>query len=221
MVLSTNIPKLDELLDGGLQENKSVLLLAQPGVHSLEFAQQLFYNCLQECEGGIYFVNNKPPQAVREQFHSYDWDLGEIEKKQKLLFIDCFSFQISQPSTEKYAVEKQDDIESISSTISKAIKQIDGGQTILIFDSLSSLLDNVADENPISDIKKRLETESVASIFLFTSWLYPQQLINKFKQLFDCVIELKAVERKVIVRDYFTVSKASWMKKRKQRGVKK
>ena len=213
MLLSTSIPKLDELLNGGLQEDKSVLLLAQPGVHSLEFAQQLFYNCLQECGSGIYLVNNKLPQAVRGQFRSYDWDLGEIEKKQKLAFIDCFSFQISQESNEKYAVEKYDDVESISSTIAKAIKQMGGGQTILVFDSLSSLLDNIADENHISYIKKLLETESAASIFLFTSWLYPQLLIKKIKQLFDCVIELKAVERKVIVRNYFTVTKASWLGK--------
>jgi len=219
MVFPTHIPKLDELLDGGLRENTSVLLLAQPGVRSLEFAQQLFYNLFLENGSAIYFVNNKLPQAVREQFRSYDWSLRVIEKKKKLVFIDCFSSQISQPSSETYAVEDHEDEKHINDIITKAVKKLPTSEIIFIFDSLSYFFDCVPEAKHIPSLKRMLAIKNMTSIFIFTSWLYPEKLLGKVKQLFDCVIELKAVERKVIVRNYFTVSKASWLGKTQHREI--
>lgn len=212
MTLSTSIPKLDDMLDGGLQENKSVLLLAEPGVRSVEFAQQLFYHRLKECNHGVYFVNNKSPAALREQFQNYGWDLDALKKKQKLFFIDGFSQLASQPSTEEFVVNSSDDTENVCATIQKAISKFPGGNSILVFDSLSSFLDTAPEGNVNPCLKKLLALKNTTSIFLFTSWLYPQLLIDKIREQFDCIIELKAVERRVIVRNYFTVSKASWLK---------
>ena len=88
MRIKTNIPKLDELLNGGIETNKSILICAEPGINSLAFAQHLFYNRLKQGDHAIYFINNKKPEAVRYGLKKYDLDLSEYEKKGLFYFFD-------------------------------------------------------------------------------------------------------------------------------------
>ena len=53
-------------------------------------------------------------------------------------------------------------------------------------------------------------------IFLFTAWAYEKDILDQIRAFFDCVIDLKAIERKVILRNYFSIHRAKWIDKIKK-----
>ena len=91
MNLKTGIPKLDELLEGGIAQNKSILFYSTPGVESLPFALQLLYTRLQQGDHVLYVVNNKKPGAIRFMLEDYGWDITKFEKNKQFAFFDAYS----------------------------------------------------------------------------------------------------------------------------------
>ena len=94
MALKTGIPKLDEMLGGGLAENKSILFCSDRGVEDLQFAQQFLFTRLNQGDHAIYFVNNKKPETVRFMLKNYDWDISKFEKNKMFSFFDVYSGMI-------------------------------------------------------------------------------------------------------------------------------
>jgi len=218
--MKTGIPKLDFLLNGGIKEKNSVLFCADPGVTNQEFAQQLLFTCLKEGHKGIYFVNNKSPQIIKKVLQEYDWHAEKFEKKKQLYFIDAFSALSSQTSQEKFVVDDPLNPNKIETIFLSAFQKSKNKNTVLIFDSLSSLIDLLGqDKKILNHLEKWLvlaKKNNITPLFLFTQWPYGNSFIKNIKDSFDCVIDLKAIERKVILRNYFTVSKAKWLKKLKK-----
>jgi len=214
MILATGIPKLDEVVGGGIPAYKSVLLYAKPGVENTEFAMQMLNYRLKKGDKGLYLVNNKKPDAVRYLLSKYDWNLSDFEKKNALFFLDCYSGMLSQPSKEKFSVEDPVDVKKLDVAICKALEALKNQNTLFIFDSLSSFIDLHGFDKELFEYLEhwlRLAYEyHVTPVFIFTEWPYKQSHLTKLKSLFDCVVNIKAIERKVILRKYFSVAKANW-----------
>jgi len=217
MPLKTGIPKLDELLDGGIEEKKSILFYTTPGVENIPFAFQLLYNRLQQGDNAIYLVNTKKPDAVRFMLANYGWDVSEFEKKGKFAFFDAYSGLLGLNSKERFSVKNTSSIEEIKKELTKAMGELKNNNTILVFDSLSNLLDLCGTpESTLACLKNcmpDIQKSNATPIFLFTAWAYDKDILNQIRTFFECVIDLKAIERKVILRNYFSVSKAIWLKK--------
>jgi len=215
--MKTGIPKLDELLDGGIKDHSSVLFCADPGVANQAFAQQFLFHILDQGHKGLYFTNNKPPSIIRKVLKEYGWNPEQFEKNKTLYFIDDFSALSSQASKEAFVVAQPTDFNQIESTLISAFQRLKNKNMVLVFDSLSSLIDlNGTDKIIFEHLKKWIKNakeNNIAPVFLFTRWPYGDAFIKNIGNLFDCVIDLKAIERKVILRNYFTVSKAKWLKK--------
>lgn len=221
MLLKTSIPKLDELLNGGVKIKKSILFCSTPGVESLQFAQQILHHRLEQGDHGLYFVNNKKPEAIRYMLHNYGWDLSEFGKKGIFYFFDCYSGMLGIDSKEKFFVHNTTDLEEIDKELTKAMEKMENKNTILVFDALSSLID-LCGEKAIGYLRKLLKRASelrITPLFLFTQWPYDKNIIKKVRECFDCIIDLKAIERKVILRNYFFVTKASWLEKIKKQDI--
>jgi hypothetical protein len=212
MLLQTGIPKLDEMLDGGLKNGSSLLVSAIPGVKGLEFCQQILHTQLKNGRRAAYFVNDKKPSAVREMLRSYDWNVDSYEKKRKLVFIDAYSSILSQPSSEKFVVKNPFDIKDICDNVKKSATAI-GSQLIFIFDNISTLFDECGTGSEVmSCIKDGLagmKRNGVTVVCLFTEWPYEKELMNRLRAMFDYVLDLKAMEQKVIFRTFFSVSKGA------------
>lgn len=220
MNLKTGIPKLDELLNGGIAKNKSILFYSTPGVENLPFAYQLLYNRLQHGDHVLYFVNNKKPEAVRFMLKNYDWDISKFEKNKQFAFLDAYSGLLGLKSKERFSVKNVADIGEIKEELLKALNTSKKRRTTLIFDSFSNLIDlNGNPKDVLKCLKEcgpHLKKLNTTPVFLFTEWAYSKDLLNQIRTFFDCVIDLKAIERKVILRNYFTVSKAGWIKEIKK-----
>jgi len=221
MALKTGIPKIDEILNGGLEENKNILFYSVPGVENLQFSQQLLYTRLCEGNHGLYFVNNKKPAIVRHMMKSYDWDVARFERKGTFAFIDCYSGLMGINSKEKFYIKDTTNLRQISSEISKALNKMKNNNLFVVFDSLSSLIDLCG--NKAIEYLERLLTHknrfNVNFVFMFTEWPYEKSTLSEIRSIFDCIVDLKAIERKVILRNYFSVSKADWISGIRKREI--
>lgn len=218
--MKTGIARLDNLLDGGIREKSSVLFCADPGVINQAFAQQLLFTCLQEGHKGLYFTNNKSPPIIKKLLKEYGWNPDKFEKSKKLHFIDDFSALSSQTSHESFVVNDPTNLDQIQTTLFSAFQKLKNKNMTFIFDSVSSLVDlRGTDKKIINHLKewiKEAQKNNITPLFLFTQWPYGDKFIKDLRSLFDCIIDVKAVEKKVILRNYFVVSKAKWLKKTKK-----
>ncbi len=224
MILKTGIPKLDEALQGGISKNKSMMLYSTPGVESIPFAFQLLHTRLEEGDKVIYLVNNKKPDSVRFMIKDYGWDVSEYEKKGMFVFFDAYSGLIGLESEERYKTKEVNNLEKIRTDLFAALEEMkDDKNTIMVFDSLSTLIDMCGNTDMIGECVNKcfpdLEKLNVTPIFLFTAWAYDSSMLDKIRGFFDCVVDLKAIEEKVILRNYFTVHKADWADGIKKQGV--
>ncbi|MFH1127508.1 MAG: ATPase domain-containing protein [archaeon] len=215
MRISTGIEILDKMLDGGIRQGSSAIIMATPGVEDIQFAHQCFYTHLEGKGSGIYMVNNKRPSIVKAVLNKYDWDVTQFEKTGKCTFIDAYSGLMSIGSEEANYIQKPTDLKGMNRMISKILKKTSGPR-IFLLDSLSSLIDITDKEDDvvsfIEELGSTLKESKTTLICLFTQWPYKISTIKSIENAFDCVIRLKAIEQKVILRSYFTVDKASWMK---------
>src|SRR3989338_4612377 len=214
MFLNTGIPKLDDLLEGGIKRNSFVLLSASPGVKCTEFAQHILFKRLSDGDKGIYFTNNKSAAAVKKIFSEMYADAEE--QQDKISFLNGYTqYQTSVISN------VHEHIEDMCAQVLKKVESIQDKNIVIVFDALSSLIDIFGEES-VSCVKKNLEklkNYNVTLIMLFIEWPYEKSLIDNVRSIFDCIVDLKAVEKKVILRNYFGVSKASWLKELNQKEV--
>lgn len=200
--LETKIPELDKLLTGGVPIGKNILFLSTPGIDTAAFAQQILFSRLEQGDSGLYLVFNKSPRAIRFIMKDFLWEIEEYEKKNNLTFIDGFSSIMNIKSLEKYSCNPKKP-EEIKKVFKETLKKLKGNK-IIIIDEVSNLFDLIGEEKTIS-LLKELKTSDSVLICLFTNWLYPEKTINKLKKHFDKTIEMKSVEERVILTNYFYI----------------
>jgi hypothetical protein len=204
---------LDDLIGGGIEARKSILFSGQPGIDEASFAQQLLFYRLQKGDHCLYLVNNKVPRIVKARLKEFDWDIEKYDKEGIFSFFDCYSGFMGIASEEKFSSPL--DLKEVWKRLIEALEKIKNNNTILIVDSLSTFIDLFDTDKLISAIQeliKKSKELNVTPVFLFTEWPYDKKLKLRIKGMFDCIIELKAIEKTIFLRNYFTISKVDWLK---------
>lgn len=67
----TYIPKLDDLLGGGIKEGSSIMFSASPGVDYEAFGYQMLNGRVEEGDRGFIFTNVSEPDNIVYEFTSY------------------------------------------------------------------------------------------------------------------------------------------------------
>ncbi|MEK6922983.1 MAG: ATPase domain-containing protein [Nanoarchaeota archaeon] len=209
MILKTNIPKLDEMLGGGLRSEASTLISSSPGIRSLQFLHQIIYSRLKQGDKVFYLAINKKPQIIRKQFRDYDWDISSFEKSGKFVFVDVYQKIMEKKSFDDLSRYVYDFIGKLKS------------RGLFAIDSLSSFLDIYGTSNEVMEFIKKISNsyKDMTMIAMLVEWPYKKSIISKLRDYFDCVINLKSIEKDIILRKYFTVSKANWIKRLQRRGI--
>jgi hypothetical protein len=219
-MLQTSIPKLDELMNGGIEPNKSVLFYSQPGVDESSFIHQILFHRLQEKDNVLYLVNNKIPKILRLNLKKLDYDTEKYEQKGSFALFDGYSDYLGISSEEKFSSPLE--IKEIKKRLFSALEKIKNKNGLLVVDSLSTFFDICGQKDVISCIKEiitKAKEMNVTTIFMFTEWPYSEDTKKRIKEMFDCIIELKAIERTIFLRNYFTLSKASWISNLKKQEI--
>lgn len=178
-----------------------------PGVEAEPFLYQSAYAHLQDGREVLYVVFNRAPSTVRRAMAEYGFDPDPYGRQ--LHFVDAYSPLMGSSEGAPYTFDRPGDLRDFSQLLERLSQE--HPQAVLILDPLSSILDHATPSGfrqSLEDIHQALKRYRVA-IALLTRWPYGDEL-TRLLDTFDCVINLKAVEDRVIVSQYFTVDRAAW-----------
>ncbi|MGC8812702.1 MAG: ATPase domain-containing protein [Candidatus Aenigmatarchaeota archaeon] len=203
MKISTGIPKLDEILGGGIESNSAVLFLTGTLIDKSSFSQHILSTRILEGDKGIYLTTSKPPSVILKNMYEHGWE------SEGIVFIDCISSTLKQKSDAEYVLESlvtrpEQAWEETLKLLEKALKEIPGLKTV-VFDCLEVFMGvgvkRVTDD--IKKLKKTLEDTKSTCLFLFTNWGYSEEELEEVCKVMDTVIKLDSIEKKLLWMNYF------------------
>jgi KaiC/GvpD/RAD55 family RecA-like ATPase len=148
----TGIQGLDEILDGGLPRNRTVLLSGTCGTGKSTFAVQFLYKGIVEYnEPGILISLEQDPRELKQDMLHYGFDLQKLEDSGKLVIIDAslsrmgfktsrtsvVSSSIGQPAGSMSLLPDEFNMERILEIVISKAKRIEAKRVVL--DSLPAL----------------------------------------------------------------------------------
>jgi len=84
--VKTWIDGLDDVLEGGLPDKSVILFVGEPGSGHVLLAQQImYYHALKEGKVA-YFTTNRSPDALREDFKTFGWEVSTLEEAGRWIF---------------------------------------------------------------------------------------------------------------------------------------
>ncbi|MFZ3060097.1 MAG: ATPase domain-containing protein [Candidatus Methanoperedens sp.] len=215
-MVETGIPKLDEILGGGIPKGKSLVYYSQPGVEGEVFGMQTVYNTLKSGGNCVFVVSSTIPDIVKGLFKEYGWDIDEY--KDRLCLVDAYNPLIGAPSDEKYIVSNPDNIESFNKIIIDLIKELP--PSTIVFGSLSTIMDLCGEKETIEAVRnwnKMAMLYNHVLVYNFTVWPYTNQTLHLIKEeLFNAVISIGSIAERVIFGQYFGILKSDWTKETKK-----
>jgi KaiC/GvpD/RAD55 family RecA-like ATPase len=184
---------INKIIDGGLPEQATVMILGVPGSGKTILMENLAYESLKKNKNCIYIVNNEFPSRIKENMQRLGLNIKNFEDK--LVFIDCYSGLAGKPPEEKYFVSSPTDLTSLGTEISILINKLNGNVDVYM-DSPASLLASVKPDSIISFINATgAKVKGEGGKFCFTmSPAASKDALIKMDEASDCIIELQLIE---------------------------
>ena len=98
--ISTGIPGLDSLLEGGFKRNSINLIAGGAGCGKSIFAMQFLVDGLKKNEPAIYITFEEKKKKFYEDMAEFGWDLEKFEKTGKFVFLEYTPEQVKKILTE-------------------------------------------------------------------------------------------------------------------------
>jgi|GEM_PF-290178 len=204
-LIQTGIPKMDELLGGGLSLKNPVLITGPLGSDVEVFGQHIVAEASKTVPCA-YFVSDKTPSFVRDRLLSMKLAFNSANLK----FIDAYSanlgiFPSGGSEDGITSVKSLSDVRGIIPEYSEKT-----GSKLIVFDSLASSFFNEGDKKLKEQIRALVETSTLSGlcpIFLFPRITEEDDLLAKsLFEIFPCIITIDSVEENFIERSFYTVS---------------
>ncbi len=140
----TGIPGLDEMLDGGIPRNYTVLVTGGAGTGKSTFGMQFLVKGLEEYgENGLYITFEERPKDIIRNFSQFGWDVEKIRivgiLPQKSSFISPAKY-IEKKSDKKNYFEytpRRFSVDIIRDTIIKHVEEVNAKRVVI--DSVTAL----------------------------------------------------------------------------------
>ena len=133
--ISTGIPELDLLIDGGLRAGKTYLVVGEPGTGKTVFGLQFLVSGLMEKEKGLYVTIDEKPADVIEQAASLGWDLAPFIESREFLILDASAYLNTRAND---GTNKGVDVERVVTDLRNYITRM--GASRVVIDPVGSLL---------------------------------------------------------------------------------
>ncbi len=186
---STGISKLDKLLEGGFPESSSVLLNGTPGIGKSIFCQQFLYLGAKNNEKCIFLTFDVRPETILNSMARFGW-----ETKNKIIFVDCFSYRIGDQSSSRYAITGLSDLNQLSMIFEDVLKDIGKGRKRIVVDSLSTLLlysDPELTLKFLKDFIAAATSQKAAILMTIEEGIHDEKTLAILNYMTDGLIELK------------------------------
>ena len=200
------LQRLNDALEGGIEDGSNVLILADLAVDKSKFASAIANYRMEQGDNLIYHINNKMPRYIKEKLDSED--------EEKVSFVDGFSSTLGKETEEKYKIEtnlKDDRAEYIQESkelAKQAITENEGFGSTFILDSLDAFTGKWDElEEFVNDLKPVAEETNTVNYYLLPNLGFEEdgEDYEKFKDIFDYVLHLKGLERSGIILKYIDV----------------
>ncbi|MBN2127558.1 MAG: AAA family ATPase [Candidatus Diapherotrites archaeon] len=137
--VKTGIQGLDNLVEGGIPQGRTVLLAGACGTGKTIFGMQYIYEGAKTfSEPGIYVTLDERPELIREDMLRFGWDLRGLEEKGLIQIIDGSLAKIGLPSEEELSVPASGfDLDKLLLEIMRLTKRTNAKR--VVFDSIPAL----------------------------------------------------------------------------------
>jgi signal recognition particle receptor subunit beta len=214
--METGIPKMDELLGGGIPRGKSLVYSIMPGIDGGIFGLQTIYSTLKKGGMGVFVLSETMPDIVKARFKEFGWDIDPFSNR--LILFDACSSLNGASSNEKYVISNPDNIEDFSKTIRQMLKELP--PSTIVFESLSIIMDLCGEKETIEAVKIWniiAQENGHIIVYNFIAGSYSNETLDKIKNdLFNAVISIGEITERGLSGQYFKISKTDWTK-----GIKK
>jgi circadian clock protein KaiC len=133
--ISTGVPELDHLIEGGLRAGKTYLVVGEPGTGKTVFGLQFLVSGLMEKEKGLYVTIDEKPADVIEQAASLGWDLTPFIESREFLILDASAYFNSRANE---GANKGVDVERVVTDLRNYITRM--GAARVVIDPVGPLL---------------------------------------------------------------------------------
>ncbi len=140
----TGISGLDELLEGGLPQGKSMILIGGPGSGKTIFLSQFIHNGIKKYnEPGIFITFHESSENIKENMLKLGWNFTELESQKKIQFLDISPLIYLSPeemaSSTVFGL-KMPESSNIKSMVASVKKNVDAMQAKrIVIDGINSL----------------------------------------------------------------------------------
>ena len=130
--VSTGIPGMDKILNGGIPRRNIVLLAGGPGTGKSIFGQQFLYEGLVKGENGVFVALEEHPVQVRVNMSQFGWDVKPFEAEGKFAIVDAFTGGIGEAAKrERFVVRAPEDFQNLIDTVRMAIREIRAERVVI------------------------------------------------------------------------------------------
>ncbi len=87
---ATGIQGLDQLLEGGIPQGRTILVVGGPGTGKTIFASQFIFNGIrQQAENGVFVSLDEGKDHFFREMQHFGWDFKKAEQENKFVFVDA------------------------------------------------------------------------------------------------------------------------------------
>ena len=97
--VSTGIPGLDELMEGGYVKGSTILVTGGTGTGKTTFCAQFIWEGLKKGEPGIFITLEEDPEDIKEDLKRFGFNFEKFEKEGKFKLIYQNPFEVSDISS--------------------------------------------------------------------------------------------------------------------------
>lgn len=95
--IPTGIPGFDELIEGGLEKNSTVLIIGGAGTGKTTFILQYLYNgAVRYKQPGVFLSFEEPKEKLYKHMLLFGWDFAELEKKKMFTYLQYAPHQVEK-----------------------------------------------------------------------------------------------------------------------------
>ncbi len=168
--VKTGIEGLDELLDGGIPQGRTILVTGGSGTGKTIFGMQFIYYGAVNGEPGIYLTLEERPKNLRTEMATFGMDIPKMEKEAKMAIIDASLIRLGLESDEKLTLSPESfDLNHLIQNLIMAARNMKAKRVVIdALPSLDILMDNDASKvrNSIIEINYLLQENGLTSILL-------------------------------------------------------
>jgi len=190
-------------LDGGM-----VSIEGNTGSGKTILSEQLMFEDLKRGKPCIFVSTSDFPSNVRSGMKSMGLDVKGYEQSGLLTFVDGYSAEAGQESTEKFSVPSIGDLTTLGMKISSSLPPQSKGAS-LYFDSLVPLASKTKPESIVSFVQSiGAKMRGIGGKAVFTLGPSIDPMVQKqLEDMSDCVVQMEAFEERGVRRRRLKIAK--------------